>query len=313
MPGNMPSPGDKPPPRKKPGASPIIRTPPGPRADPANVAERLTGLTHDLASLLDGSLRQVGLLMREGGSGGTDEEPTHKRLLAIRTALEQMVVMVTAAARGLSLAPGAAASERMHGPRAGLAHPPVMSLADAVHHAVAIMEPSASEQGITLRCAIDPRLEHVDARGLYTVMVNALRNAVESIVRRRPRAVRGRARGEIEVVARAGPLSRGMDEPSATVSIIDDGEGLPIPPPGVARGQQAPDVFAQGFSTKQGSLGIGLSMARDIVTSAGGRIRLRPSPRADGTGGAELLIELPARAYDTPAGFGDAEGRANAA
>jgi signal transduction histidine kinase len=271
--------------RPHPGGSPIIKTPPGPRADPAVVSERLTGLTHDLAGLLDGSMRQVGMLLR-AGLDPADEG--HRRLLTVKAALEQMSALVTAAARGHSVARGTFAGSSL-GPT------PVMSMLDAVQHAAAITEPWATEQGITLKCSAEPELAHADARGVYTVLVNSLRNSVESILRRRPR--KQPARGRIEIVA---TVARGdeRDEPGAIIRITDDGEG----PPAVAPGRQGPDVFAPGYTTKTGSLGIGLSMARDIILAAGGTIRLAPHATPEDPCGAQLTIVLPPRPMPPMAG-----------
>lgn len=268
-----------------PGGSPIIKTPPGARADPGVVADRLSGLTHDLAGLLDGSMRQVSMLLRTRLDPADDQQ---RRLMTLKTALEQMSQLVTAAARGHSLV-------RAHAAAQALGHRPVMTLGDAVQHAVAITEPWATEQGITLRCSVDPQLQATDAYGLYTVLVNALRNSVEAIVRRRPRPQP--MRGRIEVTARS--VSAGPDqEPGAEIRIIDDGEG----PPSVAPGRTTPDVFNAGYTTKTGSLGIGLSLARDIVESAGGTIRLSPRATPEDPCGAELTITLPSRPLPPQAG-----------
>lgn len=267
-----------------PGPGPIIRTPPVTRADPGVVADRLTGLAHDLAGLLDAALRQVSLLARE--SPRPEDDPTAVRLRGVHVALEQMAHLVTAAARGMSVSGGAeGASVVGGGPWSRRV--PVLSLGDALQHAVSIMEPVCAEHHIALSSQVDSALEQVDARGLYTVIVNALRNAVESIDAL-PRTSR-RAR-KIEVVGKALPVAGGYDEPGAVVHVRDSGAGLPIAP----AGQRTPDPFERGFTTKPGALGIGLSLARDIVTSAGGTIVLGPR---DGAPGAELTINLPPRRH----------------
>src|SRR5207247_1535582 len=67
----------------------------------------------------------------------------------------------------------------------------------------------------------------------------------------------------------------------ATVSVADSGPGIP------------PDlmekIFTMHFTTKGSGTGIGLYVARAVVESSGGRIRVRP----DAGAGATFEIELP--------------------
>lgn len=261
--------------------SPIIRTPPATRADPSVVSDRLTALAHDLTSLLDASMRQVSLLLRSTDDlthQRRDDEESLRRLHSVRAALEQMVHLVTAAARGHSLLSTSAMGSRFQ-------DQPAMSLGEAIRSAVSIMEPTSAEAGVVIHCAVDPALDAADARGLYTVIVNAIRNALESI-RHRP----GKGTIQILALASSDPVKGGS--PSVSIRITDDGVG---PPEQDLRGRK-PDVFRPGFSTKRGSLGLGLAISRDLVLGLGGTMRLEP--RSIGHG-AELCIDLPAAAPRT--------------
>ena len=87
--------------------------------------------------------------------------------------------------------------------------------------------------------------------------------------------------------------SRGVDDPALTIlvtpegdqvrfSILDNGPGLPDE---VA----VSDLFSPFVSTWEGHNGLGLGMARQIATEAGGRVSLKSLPG----GGAEATIWLP--------------------
>src|SRR5439155_16027454 len=108
---------------------------------------------------------------------------------------------------------------------------------------------------------------------LYSVFLNGIRNGLESIGRA-PADERGERPGRIEVCARIHPPSPRSD-PAIAVALIeirDDGRGFPGADPGQA--------FDFGYTTKPGSLGIGLALAREVVRELGGSIEL--VRRADG-------------------------------
>lgn len=77
-----------------------------------------------------------------------------------------------------------------------------------------------------------------------------------------------------------------LDEKNAKVSVTDSGDGIDP--------QQAPDLFASftqvGTKERVGRLGLGLSIAKDIVTNHGGRIWAQ----SQGLGkGASFIFTLP--------------------
>ena len=272
-----------PPPRAKvvrPGG--LFRRP----VEPDTVGDRLTVLVHELAGLLDGSMRQVSLVLRDlrAGESGLragelhrDDHPHAARLRTVHTALEKMAEAVRHASGGA--------------PSSWLQASYALSLADAVKYAVGIMEPAATERGVVLSTEIDPRLDALPPGHLYTVVLNGVRNAIEACagagVRDHAAAHEVRVRGWIE---RRGEGSRNKDW--ACIEIRDTGIGPPI----LAHGQSQ-RVFEPDFSTKPGGLGVGLALSRQIVESLGGFIELHA--REDGTRGAVLKVAYPAMAPST--------------
>ncbi len=104
---------------------------------------------------------------------------------------------------------------------------------------------------------------HADAEQLQRVFHNLIRNGVEAV-----------AGGCGKTVRVSAELSDGR----VAVSVCDDGPGVPA----------NVDVFHLFETTKPGGTGIGLAVAKQIVSAHGGTISHRP--RAGG--GAEFRVEL---------------------
>jgi two-component system nitrogen regulation sensor histidine kinase NtrY len=98
-----------------------------------------------------------------------------------------------------------------------------------------------------LTLAADPDL-------LEQAAINLLKNAVD--------AVRGRPGAAVR-------LSIGLDEEQVTLSVADNGPGLPTDDP--------EGVFVPFFTTKAGGSGVGLAVARQIALAHGGRLEHRPA------------------------------------
>lgn len=265
--------------------------------DAAFVTNRLTSLTHELANLLEGSLRLVSLARRSvdradkgnGASGGeTNEARTTdegvlpelgRRLETLQAAMAQMAELVRASMMGMS------------GVITGMRLPfgASSSLSDAVTHAVEVMRPLADERCIRLDVDLAPDLDEFNAGPIYTVIVNAVRNSIESIERR------GTPTGG--AVSVKGRIETGRTGRAVVLEVTDDGIG---PPRTATHGHE--NVFRPGFTTKPGGSGIGLAMSLDVVHQLGGTIELLA--RADGNagrgrdgnsvGGAMLRVRYPA-------------------
>ncbi|MFM9995095.1 MAG: ATP-binding protein [Phycisphaerales bacterium] len=230
------------------------------------VIERLTALTHDLGNLLDGSMRCLGLARRAltrrvGSIEGADADESLRQLDTVYGALERMADLVQAAMRGsASVVSSATLSPRRP-----------ISLHEAVLHAARVIAPEAVELRTKLDVTFADELEPLPAGALYTVILNGLRNALESIARV-PEGMR-RDGGRIEVRAwmRVSPAATPTPQRFVVIEVLDDGVGVR----GVGGGAKA---FEIGVSTKPGGLGVGLALAREVVRELAGTIELRPRP-----------------------------------
>ena len=143
----------------------------------------------------------------------------------------------------------------------------------------ALAGPSIALTVDSVGCALPVRLTGED---LTRVLVNLVKNAAEAMP----------SGGRIEMSLRACVL--GPDAvPSLLLAIEDSGPGIPA--------KALDKIFEAGFSTQLASSagrgwpvahrGLGLSISRSIIESAGGRIEARNRPQA----GARFEIELPVR------------------
>jgi signal transduction histidine kinase len=219
-------------------------------------ADKLTVLAHDLSNMLDGSMRWLSLAaaaMPEETQETAPDDLTKAReqIGTVLSTLERMSSMVNAAMRSKSVTIGS--------PILGVSE--TVNIAMAIDHAVDVVRPMASASGASIKVRIDPRAGRLPAGPLYTVILNGLFNAVQSI---------GSAinvdsldpGGEIEIVARVDAKRE-----ETILEILDDGVGLDRK----ARNNQA---FKHGVSTKEEHAGFGLSMAHQIVEQLEGIITL---------------------------------------
>ena len=215
-----------------------------------DAADRLSRLTHELSSLLDGSLRWIGLAERslpaEAGEDPGEVDRTRKQIETVRGALERMAELVEAASRGDAIGIGSP----LHKP--GVA----VTLGEAIDHAIDVVRPRAAEAGISISMDLESAAARQPCGPIYSVVLNGLHNAVDSILR----ALDG-VPGEGAIGVRLRRSSEGL----LALEIEDDGCGPPDDPQ---------SVFETGVTSKQNSGGIGLALARELVVEACGRIEL---------------------------------------
>jgi len=242
--------------------------------DGAYISDRLTTLTHELANLLDGSMRCLSLARR---SVGTEQAPSPpvvigdlvKHLDTVHAAMRQMSDLVKCAMQGVSLA-------HARGVATGTG-----SMAEAVRHAIEVMTPLTDERCLRVSGEIAEDLAELPDRFVFAIITNGIQNALESIERS------GRPDGCIDVHARTEPGRTGR---CVVLEILDNGEGPPEMP---LRGGES--VFRLGYSTKHGGTGVGLAFCRELVQELGGTIVLSPRELdpANGRGGASLKATFP--------------------
>lgn len=268
-------------PNPAPGRKQVVR-PPGvrsPREASASVegAEQLTSLAHDLSNMLDGSMRWLGLAAAalpktEQQSSYAELNKAREQINTVQGTLERMSMMVNAALRSRSIPIGS--------PILGVSE--AVSIAMAIDHAVDVVRPHASQCGVRIDVRIDPDAGRSPAGPMYTVILNGLFNAVQSI----GRAVKADSLdpgGLIEIVAK---IDRKRDE--VVIEIKDDGVGIDAK----MRNNKA---FAHGASTREDGHGMGLAISHQIVEQLEGIITL--CSRDDRTDtlrpGAVLRISIP--------------------
>ncbi|MGZ8975772.1 ATP-binding protein, partial [Methylomagnum sp.] len=83
-------------------------------------------------------------------------------------------------------------------------------------------------------------------------------------------------------------LRSARTERSLTVEVADDGPGIPA--------EARPRVFDPFYTTREGGIGLGLTVTRQIVDAHGGEIAVNASE----WGGARFRVTLPAGAEVTP-------------
>jgi len=242
--------------------------------DGAYISDRMTTLTHELANLLDGSMRCLSLARRGVASETPPAKPATagevaRHLDTVHAAMHQMAELVKCAMQGVPLAQAPSAGEGTG------------SMAEAVRHAIEVMSPLTDERCLRVSGDIAAELAELPDRFIFAIVTNAIRNAVESIERS------GRGDGAIDIFARteAGRTGR-----CVVIEILDNGEGPPELP---ARGGES--VFRLGYSTKRGGTGVGLALCRELVQELGGTIVLAPRELepASGRGGASLRATFP--------------------
>lgn len=217
--------------------------------------ERAQALIHEVANLVDGSLRLIDLARRAVRHPEVPEsEPgaTLRHLDGAHAAMAHIGSLVRS----------------VYQPAASPARATRDSLTSAIVSATDLLLPRLRERDIELHLDLDPALQGVPADEAYAVVSNAVRNSMEAIGERGRIDVRGRLCGR-----------------EVRLEILDDGAGPPHHPE---------RVFELGFTTKTGSSGIGLSLAAEVIGELGGRIELTPrNLNAPHRPGAALIVTFP--------------------
>jgi two-component system sensor kinase FixL len=111
----------------------------------------------------------------------------------------------------------------------------------------------------------------VDRIQVQQILLNLLRNAIESVVEARPS---GR---EVRV------STRGDGAGSITIEVVDNGAGVPA--------ELATRIFDPFCTTKESGTGLGLAISRTIAEAHHGRLSYAPAS----AGGARFILQLPCR------------------
>jgi signal transduction histidine kinase len=223
-------------------------------------------LAHELANLLDGSLRNVGLVLgtlRDSARAGQPVVPIDddliQRLETVSTGLRQMADLI----------------HRWMGwqHEAAWQHHDTRTLRQIIDHATRLLQPAAMSRRINIAVSISDDAANLPAASVYPILANSLRNGIEAIAGdpNRPEAP-----GTIQVGA---AIVQGALE----LTIADNGPGI-CPTLLDESGQ-----FRFGMTSKPNGHGLGLSLCRDIAARLGGALLIsNRSPR-----GTELRLRMP--------------------
>lgn len=246
---------------------------PAPDADGALLSiEQLASILHEVRNLLDGSLRYVILARKnlEHADGhaldASPVEQAQRQLDIAAQAMQMMSNLTHAAMQGPSLSLGSVL----------LSEATPITLADAARHALDVVRPLADEHRVTLAQHLAPSLSGRPCGALYTVLLNGVRNAIESIAR-------AGGGGTVQLTMLPAGAPRGKKSPRSPwveLEIADDGQGT---------------AGARSPATRDSNWGIGLAIARNVVEEMGGQLELRARPEAHDRArpGAILRVLVP--------------------
>ena len=236
---------------------------PGSSPTPATPSQ----LVHELANLLDGSLRNVSLVLsdlrhqsdHDGAADDTGGVALTQRLDAANGAMQQMAMLLRRWIHHNRAQPV------LYGQRG--------TLGAAVDQAVHLLEAAAMSRCITITRSVSESARQLPAGPLYPIIANALRNSLEAIGADTPPPADGhRIKLDCRVVA-----------DQVVVTIDDTGSGLD-PALLDRRG-----CVGTGRTSKGPGHGVGLGLSRQIAAAIGGTIELTDHPPQ----GARFVLRCP--------------------
>ena len=140
----------------------------------ARTATSPSQLAHELNNLLDGALRSVGLTRRQIDALPIDAPDKAKFEKQLGTAVQSMRQMVEVVERYANQPPGQTPSLHDLVQNSG-------TLLDVLTHAVNVYGPKIEQQGVALVTRLDPDIGLLPAGPAYTVLANAINNAVQAV------------------------------------------------------------------------------------------------------------------------------------
>lgn len=219
-------------------------------------------VAHELANLLDGSLRNVGLAIRalrdQADNAGDDRMMS--RLETASQAMHEMAHLLQVWAGQPQLVGSATARTQ--------------TLHDVLNQAVRLLAPVAKMRSIEIQLNVADDARDLPAGPVSPVVTNALRNSVEAI------SMEGMTDGHIDI----------------DCCVIDDQVNITVRDNGPGISENLLDdngEFQFGLTTKPGGCGLGLALSRDLVQSLDGTLHMANRQDIEGTRGAELILCIP--------------------
>jgi len=241
-----------------------------PQEPAAGAPLQAEGLAHELANLLDGSLRHLHLAIdaltkAKPESGVAQDSHLLGRLNTTDQAMQQMATLIHA---WMKAAPK---------PRELFDQP--QTLKQVLEQIIDIHRPAATEHAITLDLFMDDTARQVPAGPVFPVIANAIINSIEAIAATPPGA--RQAPGQVLVRAR-------VELGNVYLIVSDNGPGLAD-----EMIDEQGDIRV-GQTTKPEGHGLGLSLSRQVAHSLGGTLTLKNNPAA----GVTLTLKYPLTGLD---------------
>lgn len=237
--------------------------PPDDHTVPQDTASQLA---HELANLLDGSLRHLGIAINtlSGNPSPAETQPDDKLLGRLHTTDRAMRQMASLIHAWMKAAPQ---------PRDLFEQS--QTLKQTLDQIIEIHQPSAARHNIDLSLQVDTNAAKLPAGPVFPVVANAILNSIQAIADADHNDAS--AQHSIEVIAR-------LEAGTVWIMVNDDGPGL------------NPDMIDDqgnlriGHTTKPDGHGIGLTLSQQVAQSLNGKLELRPRPE----GGTSLVLRFPA-------------------
>ena len=217
---------------------------------------------HELANLLDGSCRNLRMVMstlcdsdQTQSTDSLKDDGIYQRLETVRVAMDQAATLV---------------HHSLGRPNAvHFRNPCSATIGQVIRQAAQL-----SESGLPITLDIDDAVERLPAGPIYSVVTNALCNSVESL----QSAGTSKSNDHPHIA-----LSAGIEDGQLTLTIRDNGPGLD---PALISDD---GKFRFGQSTKVTGDGLGLSLSREIALSLGGCLDVQNHPQ----GGVATCLRYP--------------------
>jgi signal transduction histidine kinase len=233
-------------------------------------AERLTAMGLLAASITHEIAQPIGAMVVSGGACLNWLENERPNLEEAREAAQRMLQNGTRAADVL----------RSIRSLVQKAEPRVarLDIGTVIEEVLVLARGELQQHRIAVRTELDARLPQVlgDRLQLQQVLLNLIINAIQSMsgVNDRPRDLVIRCKREV--------LNDGLNE-GVLITVEDSGTGFDA-----GSGER---IFDSMFTTKEGGMGMGLSISRSIIAAHGGRIWASPGESV----GAIFRIVLPSK------------------
>ncbi len=225
-------------------------------AQNAELGEVMAAFSHEVRNPINNISSGLQLMERMMPETGPMKDTVHNMLLDVDRVAELMKSMLSVT-------------------RTTDIKPRPIELGKMVHSLVERLKPSIAREDISCQCNIEPDIPMIngDTRALEQVFNNLIRNAIQ--------AMKGRPQSQL--IVRVQSQKAAKDRIFLEVTIADNGPGIPK--------ENQDKIFQPFFTTRPDGNGLGLPLAKRIITAHKGSITVTSFP-----GGTVFKVIIPA--YD---------------